>query len=421
MLSLSRVRSLISLFLLALTAAAVAAACSSGSETSVDSTGAPPTTQSPPTTADVPTEVLPRTEVAIVDDADSDWGLPSELPEEPVGSLGFDRYVFVQGDTDVIPIVVEGPREGAVRCQDPELPCSYADLKALQESGDAIPDNLNMSAAQLEELVGQLDQTAATVTNLNTPSAACAAGYSPVSAQNPNMGMHFVNTSLLADGFDPANPEFLLYANESGLGLTRDQLGDCDGDTWTGLGELQAVGSAFFIDLTDEHPETFAGPLDNWHIHYNSCGGAQLDSAGSQQACDEFGGSFFEIQRNWMIHTYVAPDYDSQTGVFAMWNDSVWPLTANSGNAPGDADVQSEIVNFDFGDVTAAVGDRVVITNRDDVPHQVEAGSFTDPSGAFSSEIIGTDSGYEVSFDEPGSYDYFCSLHPSMTGTITVE
>jgi len=349
------------------------------------------------------------------------WAVPPELPKSPTGSLGFDRYVYVRDDDEqVIPVLVEGPAR-QVRCQDPDLPCSYADLAELAASGRPIPSELELTEAELAELVGQLEQTSATLADHPDPAAACAAGYEPVSAQNPNMGVHFVNVGLIADGFDPANPEMLLYGSEDGLGLTRTEIGDCGEDgSWTGP-ELEIVGSAFFIDISDEHPDGFAGPLDNWHVHYNSCAGAELDNMGSQAACDQFGGTYFDVQPNWMIHAYAAPEYDSQTGVFGMWNDSIWPIGGDAERPDLNADVRSEISDFTFGDVTAEVGDQIVFTNRDQMPHTVAEGRFAEPGDRFESDFLATDDSFALTFDEPGEYDYYCTLHPTMQGQVIVN
>ena len=361
---------------------------------------------------------------ALVDDAATDYAVPSAAPSAPTGALGFDRYVFGNADDgSVIPLVVEGPRGDQVRCQDPERACSYADLRALLDSGAEVPDDLGLTAGELAELVAQLDITAASVNAYPTPAEACAGGYSPVSGQNPNMGIHFVNAALLADGFDPANPEMLLFASEQGFGATRDELGVCsdDGTGWSGIDGLRVVGSAFFIDISEEHPEGFAGPLDLWHVHYNSCAGGRKDSIASEALCEQNGGNFFQFQPNWMMHTYVADGFDSQTGVFGMWNDSVWPRAPEAAVAsPGTADRSATISSFTFENMTVSVGETLSITNTDEVPHTVVDGSASKPGTAFASELLGRGDAFNLSFDEPGVVALYCSLHPTMNGTVTV-
>jgi 3',5'-cyclic-AMP phosphodiesterase len=75
------------------------------------------------------------------------------------------------------------------------------------------------------------------------------------------------------------------------------------------------------------------------------------------------------------------------------------------------------IDNFSFAPSTASVpvGATVTWTNRDDVPHNVVS-----PEHAFKSPVLDTDEQFSYRFDEPGSYRYFCSLHPKMTGRIVV-
>lgn len=75
------------------------------------------------------------------------------------------------------------------------------------------------------------------------------------------------------------------------------------------------------------------------------------------------------------------------------------------------------IANFTFDPavVTVPAGTTVTWTNRDDIPHTVTAAD-----GAFQSEPLDTDDAYARRFDQPGSFDYFCSLHPHMTGKVIV-
>ncbi len=78
------------------------------------------------------------------------------------------------------------------------------------------------------------------------------------------------------------------------------------------------------------------------------------------------------------------------------------------------------IDNFTFGpnDLAVAVGANVVWTNRDDIPHTVVS---ADAPAGLKSPPLDTDDHFEVRFDKAGIYKYFCSIHPKMTGTITVR
>ncbi|MGA8102756.1 MAG: cupredoxin domain-containing protein [Candidatus Acidiferrales bacterium] len=84
------------------------------------------------------------------------------------------------------------------------------------------------------------------------------------------------------------------------------------------------------------------------------------------------------------------------------------------------ATVEVQIDNFSFGPatVTVAVGTTVTWTNRDDIPHTVVS---TDDPKAFKSKVLDTDEKFSYTFAKPGTYPYFCSIHPKMTGTVVVK
>jgi amicyanin len=76
------------------------------------------------------------------------------------------------------------------------------------------------------------------------------------------------------------------------------------------------------------------------------------------------------------------------------------------------------IDNFTFNPQTLTVkaGTTVTWTNKDDIPHAIAA-----VGKQFKSKVMDTDNSYSFTFTTPGTYAYFCSLHPHMTGTIMVE
>ena len=77
-----------------------------------------------------------------------------------------------------------------------------------------------------------------------------------------------------------------------------------------------------------------------------------------------------------------------------------------------------KIDNFSFGPtaLTVPVGTTVTWTNRDDIPHTVVS---TD--GVFKSKALDTDDKFSFVFSKPGTYSYFCSIHPKMTGQMIVQ
>jgi len=91
-------------------------------------------------------------------------------------------------------------------------------------------------------------------------------------------------------------------------------------------------------------------------------------------------------------------------------------VTAN--DQPSAANAEVKIDNFSFGPqtVTVPIGATVTWTNRDDIPHTVVS---TD--GVFKSKVRDTDEKFSYTFTKVGTYPYFCSVHPKMTGTIVVQ
>jgi len=82
------------------------------------------------------------------------------------------------------------------------------------------------------------------------------------------------------------------------------------------------------------------------------------------------------------------------------------------------ATMEVKIDNFSFGPTTLTVtaGTTVTWTNRDDIPHTVVS---TD--GVFKSKVLDTDEKFSYTFSKTGTYPYFCSIHPKMTGEIVVQ
>jgi len=72
-------------------------------------------------------------------------------------------------------------------------------------------------------------------------------------------------------------------------------------------------------------------------------------------------------------------------------------------------------------DVTVGVGSTVTWTNDSSVIHTVTSGNPDGPDGTFDSSIIMADGTFSYTFTEAGQYEYFCSIHPWMTGTIMVN
>jgi plastocyanin len=76
------------------------------------------------------------------------------------------------------------------------------------------------------------------------------------------------------------------------------------------------------------------------------------------------------------------------------------------------------IDNFTFGPpgLTVAAGTTVKWVNHDDIPHNV-----VDKNKGFRPKPLETDDSFSFTFANAGTYDYFCGLHPQMTGKIIVK
>jgi plastocyanin len=92
--------------------------------------------------------------------------------------------------------------------------------------------------------------------------------------------------------------------------------------------------------------------------------------------------------------------------------------SAKAIDQPPAASADVKIDNFSFGPqtVTIAAGTTVTWTNHDDIPHTVVS---TD--GVFKSKVQDSDEKFSYTFTKPGTYPYYCSVHPKMTGIVVVR
>jgi plastocyanin len=96
-----------------------------------------------------------------------------------------------------------------------------------------------------------------------------------------------------------------------------------------------------------------------------------------------------------------------------------WPGGSKASAEPKPAAAtEVKIDNFTFNPATITVpaGTTVHWTNHDDIPHNVVAEDKT-----FKSEAMDTNEGFSFTFSKAGTYSYFCSIHPKMTGKVVVQ
>lgn len=112
------------------------------------------------------------------------------------------------------------------------------------------------------------------------------------------------------------------------------------------------------------------------------------------------------------LDTTAAPDTTTAPDTTAAPDTTSPPTTAAESEFAGTITMSN--ISFS-GTSTVQAGETIELDNQDEVPH-----TFTDEDGAFDVSISpGGRATY--TFEEPGEYSYFCTIHPSMTGTITVE
>jgi len=93
-------------------------------------------------------------------------------------------------------------------------------------------------------------------------------------------------------------------------------------------------------------------------------------------------------------------------------------LTALAIDASASDAPSVEILKFAFApkEITVTPGTKVIWTNHDETPHQINA---TDKS--FGSKAMDTNDHFEYTFTSEGDFSYFCTLHPFMTGVVHVH
>jgi plastocyanin len=94
-------------------------------------------------------------------------------------------------------------------------------------------------------------------------------------------------------------------------------------------------------------------------------------------------------------------------------------VSSREAQPPGPSgEAKVSIDNFTFTPATLEIraGMTVVWVNGDDVPHTVRS-----TADRFRSEALDTDDKFECVFSEPGTYDYYCGVHPHMTGKVIVK
>jgi plastocyanin len=117
---------------------------------------------------------------------------------------------------------------------------------------------------------------------------------------------------------------------------------------------------------------------------------------------------------------------DSGSGSAAAGGGAETTDDSGSGSAAagGGAETTDTVTISDFTfippDAEAQVGSELTWTNEDSTPHTATSGTSPSADGTFDTESIEEGETATVTFDEPGTFEYFCTFHAYMTGTVTV-
>lgn len=93
------------------------------------------------------------------------------------------------------------------------------------------------------------------------------------------------------------------------------------------------------------------------------------------------------------------------------------PIAGPAAAAPAPVTVKIDNFTFNAQVVTVPVGTTVTWVNQDDIPHTVTS----DDQTTFRSKALDTDDKFSFTFTRAGTFGYFCSIHPHMTGKVIVK
>ncbi len=134
------------------------------------------------------------------------------------------------------------------------------------------------------------------------------------------------------------------------------------------------------------------------------------------------------LRRLWIFPVFLLLGITACAAPAAPASPTPRPPTPTSMPAasPTPAGVPPQVIlkNFTFrpAELEVTVGATVEWINQEEsVPHMVTSGSPDSPSGVFDSGRLRPGDSFRFTFNQPGTYEYFCSIHPRMRGRIIVK
>jgi hypothetical protein len=231
--------------------------------------------------------------------------------ESPLVRLGIPLWVVVS----LVGVAVLAGRSGLgkpdgpvavstishVHAATPAAPSNGQTQADLHAHADALTDGLPLDQATEAALERQLAVVRSVALRYPHLSDALKSGYTQALEYGPGIGAHYMRFAQTFKPFDVANPAMLLY----------------DGDSPGSV----VVGVMYYVYDSSGPPDGFAGPLDHWHQHPQTCvGPTGAHFSGDPEGFRECG----HAGRNgWMLHVWCVPGWESALGVFSEENNKL--------------------------------------------------------------------------------------------------
>ena len=181
------------------------------------------------------------------------------------------------------------------------------------------------------------------------------------------------------------------------------------------------VGFSFYGDSIQGIPSTSSAPVAP------SAPSAPMETSEPEPQTDPFADLAAEVrnQSDEVVEEVVEETMMEEEVVEeTMAKEPAGPQTHTVDMPEGTAVPGCEETNACYlpANITINAGDTVEWINVDTAAHTVTGGSPADgPSGVFDSSLVMGGAAYAFTFEEAGSYDYFCMVHPWMVGSVTVN
>lgn len=109
------------------------------------------------------------------------------------------------------------------------------------------------------------------------------------------------------------------------------------------------------------------------------------------------------------------------TGVVLVAHDSPTGATQSAGAAMASDKVEIKNFLYDPEAITVAAGTKIMFTNSDSAPHTATSGPSPKADGVFDTGTLTKGQSKRVTLTKPGTFAYYCALHPFMKATVIVR